>query len=179
MVGKVPLHLKQTFPHLIWIFTESEGDGIESRLPFKIFSTLSICMFVFQITKKDSFILCNPRVWQFNALIFPNFLEMKESRIFLDLLPRFGPQWSQILINWLFYLKLLYINNHTGFLVHLYKKNYKRFLKKVKFQAWQKSLVFWHYKDPKTLSVKIQFDLKFCFASLWILSTKAINFPSQ
>ena len=34
----LPLHLKQTFPPIIWIFTE--GDGIKSRLPFKIFSTL-------------------------------------------------------------------------------------------------------------------------------------------
>ena len=32
------LHLKQTFPPIIWIFTE--GDGIKSRLAFKIFSTL-------------------------------------------------------------------------------------------------------------------------------------------
>mgnify|MGYP007015627584 CR=1 FL=1 len=31
----LPLHLKQT-----WIFTEGEGDGIESRVPFKIYSTL-------------------------------------------------------------------------------------------------------------------------------------------
>ena len=30
----------QTFPPIIWIFTDGEGDGIESRLPFKIFSTL-------------------------------------------------------------------------------------------------------------------------------------------
>ena len=36
----LPLHLKQTFPPIIWIFTE--GDGIKSRLPFKIFSTLPI-----------------------------------------------------------------------------------------------------------------------------------------
>ena len=36
----LPLHLKQTFPPIIWIFTEDEGDGIKSRLPFKIFSTL-------------------------------------------------------------------------------------------------------------------------------------------
>ena len=36
----LPLQLKQTFPPIIWIFTEDEGDGIESRLPFKIFSTL-------------------------------------------------------------------------------------------------------------------------------------------
>ena len=27
-----PLHLKQTFPPIIWIFTEGEGDEIESRL---------------------------------------------------------------------------------------------------------------------------------------------------
>ena len=36
----LPLHLKQTFPPMIWIFTDSEGDGIESELPFKKFSTL-------------------------------------------------------------------------------------------------------------------------------------------
>ena len=34
----LPLQLKQIFPPIIWIFTE--GDGIEYRLPFKIFSTL-------------------------------------------------------------------------------------------------------------------------------------------
>ena len=33
----LPLHLKQTFPPKIWIFAEGEGDGIKSRLPFKIF----------------------------------------------------------------------------------------------------------------------------------------------
>jgi hypothetical protein len=36
----LPLHLKQTFPPIIGIFTEGEGDGIESRLPLRIFSTL-------------------------------------------------------------------------------------------------------------------------------------------
>merc|ERR1711997_600706 len=36
----LPLHLKQTFPPIISIFTEGEGAGVESRLPFKIFSTL-------------------------------------------------------------------------------------------------------------------------------------------
>ena len=36
----LPLHLKQTFTAIILIFTEGEGDGIETRLPFKIFSTL-------------------------------------------------------------------------------------------------------------------------------------------
>ena len=35
----LPYFLKQTFPPIIWIF--NEGDGIESRLPFKIFSTLT------------------------------------------------------------------------------------------------------------------------------------------
>ena len=34
------LHLKQTFPSIIWIFTKGEGDGIESRLSFKIYSIL-------------------------------------------------------------------------------------------------------------------------------------------
>ena len=38
----LPLHLKQTFPHIIWIFTKGEGDGIKSRLHFKIFSTLPL-----------------------------------------------------------------------------------------------------------------------------------------
>ena len=39
----LPLRLKQTFPPIIWIFTE--GDKIESRLPFKFFSTVIICVF--------------------------------------------------------------------------------------------------------------------------------------
>merc|ERR1719203_2565304 len=34
------LHLNQTFPPIDWVFTEGGGDGIESRLPFNIFSTL-------------------------------------------------------------------------------------------------------------------------------------------
>ena len=37
----LPLHFKQTFPTMIWIFNEGKGDGIKSRLPFKIFSTLN------------------------------------------------------------------------------------------------------------------------------------------
>ena len=37
----LPLRLKQTFLLMIWIFTESEVDGIETRLLFKIFSTLT------------------------------------------------------------------------------------------------------------------------------------------
>ena len=30
--GVLPLHLKQTFPPIFWIFTEGEGDGIKCRL---------------------------------------------------------------------------------------------------------------------------------------------------
>ena len=40
MHNALPLHLKETFPPIIGIFTEGEGDGIKSRLPFKIFSIL-------------------------------------------------------------------------------------------------------------------------------------------
>ena len=36
----LPLHLNQTFTPIIWSFTEAEGDGIESRLLFKIFSAV-------------------------------------------------------------------------------------------------------------------------------------------
>ena len=39
-INVLPLHLKQTFPSIIWIFTEGEGDEIKSRLPFKMFSAL-------------------------------------------------------------------------------------------------------------------------------------------
>ena len=37
----LPLQLKQIFPPIIWIFTEGKGDGFESRLPLKMFSTLT------------------------------------------------------------------------------------------------------------------------------------------
>ena len=36
----LPFCLKQTFPPIIWIFTEGEGDEIDYLLPFKIFSNL-------------------------------------------------------------------------------------------------------------------------------------------
>ena len=36
----LPLYLKQTFLPIICIFNEVEGDVIELRLPFQIFSTL-------------------------------------------------------------------------------------------------------------------------------------------
>ena len=38
-INVLAVHLKQTFPPRIWMFSEGEGNGIESRLPFKIFST--------------------------------------------------------------------------------------------------------------------------------------------
>ena len=42
-IGQVLLEvIRQTFPPIIWIFTEGEGDGIKYRLPFKILSTLSV-----------------------------------------------------------------------------------------------------------------------------------------
>jgi hypothetical protein len=34
------LPLKQTFPPIVWFFTEGEDDEINSRLPFNIVSTL-------------------------------------------------------------------------------------------------------------------------------------------
>ena len=46
----LPLNLKQTFSPIIWIFTEDEGDEIESKLPFKIFSTLYFCKNIFNIS---------------------------------------------------------------------------------------------------------------------------------
>ena len=38
----LPSHHKQTFLAIISVFTEGEGDGIKSRLPFKTFSTLLV-----------------------------------------------------------------------------------------------------------------------------------------
>ena len=56
----LPLHLKQTFPPKIWIFTE--GDGIESRLSFKIFSTLIKEVWNSRISIYD----LNQPVWESN-----------------------------------------------------------------------------------------------------------------
>ena len=60
------LHLKQTFPPKIWFFTESEGDGIESRLLFKIFSTLPIIRIFFQncntLHHVDWWTVCGQRI---------------------------------------------------------------------------------------------------------------------
>ena len=37
----LPSYLKQIFSSISWFFTEVEGDRIEFRIPFKIFSTLN------------------------------------------------------------------------------------------------------------------------------------------
>ena len=37
----LPIHLKQTFPPIIWISNDIEGDVIKFSLPYKIFSTLT------------------------------------------------------------------------------------------------------------------------------------------
>ena len=55
-INVLPLHLKQTFPPIIWIFTEGEGDGMESRLPFKIFSTLNNFLMLIILTQKFAFL---------------------------------------------------------------------------------------------------------------------------
>ena len=41
----LPVQLKQTFPRIIWIFIEGEGDGIESRLPCKFLKSF-VCIVV-------------------------------------------------------------------------------------------------------------------------------------
>ena len=46
----------QTFLPIIWIFTESEGDGMESRLPFKILSTLNNLLIPIILTQKFAFL---------------------------------------------------------------------------------------------------------------------------
>ena len=48
----LPLHLKQNFPAIIRIFTEGEGDVIESRLPFRIFSTFKEDHFYNKVLKR-------------------------------------------------------------------------------------------------------------------------------
>ena len=55
----LPLHLKQTFLPIIWIFTEGESDGSDSRQPFKIFSTLTLI---------NSFSKIIPKFWQLQIL---------------------------------------------------------------------------------------------------------------
>ena len=46
-----PLHLKQTFLPIIWIFNEGEDDGTESRLPFEIFEKNADSFFLMWVLK--------------------------------------------------------------------------------------------------------------------------------
>ena len=64
----LPLHLKQSFPAIISIFSEDEGDGIESRLPFKIFSTLII---MFKVLCVNNFVLSLPQLSSPPTTLFP------------------------------------------------------------------------------------------------------------
>ena len=59
----LPLYLKQTFPPVIWIFNEGEGDWIESRLPFEVFSTLPTVSR--KVTKIEHIFRkkCVPKIW--------------------------------------------------------------------------------------------------------------------
>ena len=72
-----PLRLKQTFPPIIWIFTEGEGDEMESRLPFKILSTLQmhgVKQEVFDLWYYCSFICCYLLLVQISELYSGGFL---------------------------------------------------------------------------------------------------------
>ena len=55
----LPYYLKQTFPPIIWIFTQGEGDEIESRLSSDIFSTLMNLSYFYlkclDMTREDLF----------------------------------------------------------------------------------------------------------------------------
>ena len=77
----LPLHLKHSFPLIIWIFTEGEGDEIESRLPIKSFfharfswrivrwSFLNIEHLFGKITNPSWYnqLLCNELMTRFNS----------------------------------------------------------------------------------------------------------------
>ena len=72
----LPLHLKQTFQPIIWIFTE--GDRIESRLPSKIFSTLVIKLwFMFNALIFNACIGIFGSDWPFGGVI-PNLCFLQE-----------------------------------------------------------------------------------------------------
>ena len=69
------LHLKQNFQPIIWIFNEVEGDGIESRLPVRIFSSLHIFHFIsnfisFEIFRNGAIWLAIKRKLKHIFLIF-------------------------------------------------------------------------------------------------------------
>ena len=87
MCGPVS-HLKQIFLSMIWTFTEGEGDGIEFRLPFKIFSTLTLAWTRFRIENDAwTFVLIRPLPCHLNRMTSESILnnsicEKKERIIF-------------------------------------------------------------------------------------------------
>ena len=78
----LPLHLKQTFLPIIWIFTEGEGDRIKSRLPSKIF-------FYFKMTK-EKFIckIQSQKVYDWLLPLFHPITEYQDWRAALWLVDR-------------------------------------------------------------------------------------------
>ena len=107
----LPLHLKQTFPAIIWIFTEGEGDGIKSRLIWlwqkeickldliwKWISNTEICKFWFLKPVFIKWLLCafywtrykSPSVSICFSQFFPNFF---------FLLSR-SHSWGFVQVNW-------------------------------------------------------------------------------
>ena len=72
-----PLHLKQTSPSIVRIFIEGWGDRIQSRLPFKVFSTL------YNISKHKSDL---PSWWSSSSTdilvgIIPSVVNMKGAKV--------------------------------------------------------------------------------------------------
>ena len=93
----MPLHLKQIFPPIMWTFTEGEGGGIKSRLPFKIFSTFSTRWFVLgfdsssKIDAMDLTLTHSRRLWR-QRLITAKLSELKAfPNVFLVTFFFFGP----------------------------------------------------------------------------------------
>ena len=84
----LPYYLKKTFPSIIWIFTEGEGDGIESRLSSFIFIKLQ---------------------WVENESLLKQFLFIyKVEKIYedsLDLIPSPSPSVKIQIIGWKVYLR--------------------------------------------------------------------------
>ena len=76
----LPFHLKQTFPPIIWIFTEGEGDGIKFRLPFKIFSALTQTSILTNCLLPNSFFLYKFTIFFYNCSAFDSNLFSRETK---------------------------------------------------------------------------------------------------
>ena len=85
-------HPKQTFPHIIWIFIDNEGDGIKFRLPFKIFSTLFYDRLLGEFSKKLFFLFylgwkhSTPVIWHTKSKFLYTLLKINISY-------RVGKKW--------------------------------------------------------------------------------------